>query len=404
MLNRYVAGMLMAGLAITSIRAEYLPQDYAEEPMSRYEQVEISDLWKKQGVGSNLESLSPVFSSPSSPQANCQELSILDSSCVVNNRATREGLSQQIRYLKKYPSHRRFANKGMNLSSGQLLNAANGVLRWLDNQESLSDRFELVNLSKYTRHKTKFTGYYTPEIDARKSRSYEYRFPIYRQPSDNRRTLSRAEINRGALDNSGLEIAWVRDPIDLFYIHIQGSGVLVFEQGERKVLQYSGSNDKHFKSIATYMQRQGYLNGDLSRRAITAWLQQHPESIAEVFAANPRYVYFSLGNKLASTASGMKLTPGHTVAVDTSFIPFGAVLLAEVPRIDHQGNVLDYEWRLLFTQDRGNAIKGNSRLDFYTGTGEWARNWANRVTGLRRTYLLLEKDQRSIQTASAKNY
>ena len=396
----------MAGLAITSIRAEYLPQDYADEPISRYEQVEISDSWNNQGFDPYSNSLSAESSSPSfaSSPAHCNELSILNSSCVVNNRATREGLGQQIRYLKKQPSYQRYANKGVNLSSVQLLNAAQGVLRWLDNQETLSDRFKLVNLSNYSSNKTKFTGYYTPEISARRSRSHEYRFPIHRQPTDNRRTLSRGDINGGALDGSGLEIAWVKDPIDLFYIHIQGSGVLAFENGESKVLQYSGSNGKRFKSIASYMQRRGYLNGDLSRRAITAWIQQHPETISEVFAANPRYVYFTLGDKMASTASGMKLTPGHTVAVDTRFIPFGAVLLAEVPRIDEQGKVLNYQWRLLFPQDRGNAIKGNSRLDFYTGTGEWARHWANQVTGLRRTYLLLEKDQQGIQTASAKSY
>ncbi len=400
MLNRYVAAMLMAGLAITSIHAEFLPKDYAGEQMSRYEQVEITDSWNTSSEGLYSES----FTSSVSPSVDCNQLAIMNSSCVVNNKATREGLSNQIKFLKKYPRYRRFADKGVNLSSGQLLNTANGVLRWLDNQQSLLDQFELVSLSHYTSNKTKFTGYYTPEIEARKHYSYEYRFPVYRDPMDNQRTFSRADINKGALEGRGLEIAWVRDAIDLFYIHMQGSGVLVFEDGARKVLRYSGSNGKHFKSIAKYMQSRGYLNGDLSRRAITAWLHQHPESISEVFAANPRYVYFSIGNEMASTASGMKLIPGHTVAVDTSFIPFGAVLLAEIPRIDNQGNILNYEWRLLFPQDRGNAIKGNSRLDFYTGTGEWARNWANQVTGLRRAYLLLDKSQSVLQTASAKPY
>ena len=106
---------------------------------------------------------------------------------------------------------------------------------------------------------------------------------------------------------------------------------------------------------------------------------------------------------MATTASGMKLVPGHTVAVDTSFIPFGAVLLAEVPRINAQGEIMDYEWRLLFPQDRGNAIRGNARLDFYTGTGELAKQWANKVTGLRQAYLLLDKGQRAIHVASNTN-
>ena len=405
MLNRYVAVMLMTGLAVTSIRADYYPQGEQEEQVSRYELVEMDSSWDN--PASDLlyktDAMYP-FQSQSPSQNNCHQLTVFNSACIVNKSKTRDGLKHQIQFLKKYPSYRRFADQGVNLSSGQLLDTAHGVLRWLDNQDNLTDRFELVDLSNYGESQTHFTGYYTPEIEASRQPSAVYRFPVYRDPADNRRTLSRAEINNGALEGQNLEIAWVKDPIGLFYIHMQGSGILVFENGEHKVLQFAGSNGQHFKSIASYMQRQGYLNGDLSRRAITAWLQQHPERIGEVFAANPRYVYFSLGDELASSASGMKLIPGHTVAVDTRFIPFGAILLAEVPRIDHQGKVLGYDWRLLFSQDRGNAIKGGARIDFYTGTGEWAKNWANRVTGLRHTYLLLDKSQRSIQTASARSY
>lgn len=343
---------------------------------------------------------------PETFQADCKQLMSMNNACILNSHATRQGLSSQIKYLEKFPSYRRFANKGVNLSGRQLLDTARGVLRWLDSQEGQTDRFELVNLSRfatnYANSTAKFTGYYTPEIMARKYYSPEYRFPIYRKPTDARRTLARAEINNGALENGGYEIAWVKNPIDLYYIHMQGSGVLTFEDGERKTLQYVGSNGLSFKSIAVYMQQVGYLKSDLSRRAITEWFEQYPETMGEVFAHNPRYIYFNLRDEMALTASGIKPVPGHTVAVDTGFIPFGAVLLAEVPKIDQQGMVLGYEWRLLFPQDRGNAIRGHSRLDFYTGTGELARAWANKVTGLRQAYLLLDKGQQSIQVASAK--
>ncbi len=409
MLNQYVAAMLMAGLAITSVRAEYFP-NYSDsgQPLSRYEQVETTYSWEQGSAYPETsyqaeQQIAPYeFTEPAS--FNCDQVTVINSQCVTNKQATREGLNHQIQYLQQYPGYRRFADRGVNLSGEQLLTTAMGVLRWLDSNERLTDRFELVNLTQYGESKARFTGYYTPEIAASWYYSDEYRFPVYRLPSGAAKRLSRAEINNGALDGRGLELAWVRDPVDLFYIHLQGSGVLVFENGERKVLQYAGSNGLPFKSIASYMQRKGYLNGDLSRRAITGWFQRHPETLGEVLAANPRYVFFRLGDEMASAASGMKLIPGHTVAVDTSFIPFGAVLLAEVPRVDAQGNVLDYQWRLLFPQDRGNAIKGSSRLDFYTGTGELARRWANRVTGLRRAYLLLDKSQSYIQTASAENF
>lgn len=438
MLNRTVAGMLMAGLTLSFVQAEIIPNNFAREQQSRYEQVEMMDIMSQDSNYSedpyyfqpiNPESVNPksidlgslsgnamnpqqyhqpvwnkpnTLSDPTQLVEDCKQLAFMGDLCIVNNDATRKALSNQIQYLKKYPSYKRFADKGLNLSGKQLLSTANGLLRWLDSQEPSTDRFEVIQMSNHT-DKAKFTGYYTPEMSARKVRTPLYRFPIYKKPTDLRRTMSRAEIDNGGLKNSGYEIAWVKDPVDLFYIHMQGSGVLIFNNGERKTLHFAGSNGFRFHSIARYMQQRGYLNGDLSRRAITAWFKQHPDTLGEVFAKNPRYVFFKLGDGMATTASGMNLVPGHTVAVDTSFIPFGAVLLAEVPRIDTHGTIVNYEWRLLFPQDRGNAIRGNARLDFYTGTGELAKHWANKVTGLRQAYLLLDKGQRAIHVAANTN-
>ncbi len=413
MLNRYVAVMLMAGLALPFVQAEIIPNNFASEQQSRYEQVEMMDFmnpdsYYSQSIITDQQQNKATWITPDlksnlqSSAEECKQLAFMKDLCIVNNLATRKALSNQIQYLKKYPGYKRFADKGANLSGNQLLNTASSLLRWLDSQEASTNRFELVQMLNNT-DKAKFTGYYTPEISAKKVRTPLYRFPIYKKPTDLRRTLSRAEINHGGLENSGYEIAWVKDPVDLFYIHMQGSGVLIFDNGERKTLHFAGSNGFRFHSIARYMQQRGYLNGDLSRRAITAWFKQHPDTLGEVFAKNPRYVFFKLGEGMATTASGMNLVPGHTVAVDTSFIPFGAVLLAEVPRLDAQDSTIGYEWRLLFPQDRGNAIKGNARLDLYTGTGELAKQWANKVTGLRQAYLLIDKGEQPIRVAANLN-
>ncbi|RUM77083.1 MAG: murein transglycosylase A, partial [Sulfurovum sp.] len=195
----------------------------------------------------------------------------------------------------------------------------------------------------------------------------------------------------GALKNKGLEIAWTNDPVGLFYVHIQGSGVLQLPNGEKKSLKFDGSNEKPFRSIAKYMQNQGLLRGNPSRDVIQKWLEQHPSSMRSVFNTNPRYIYFTLDDGKVKTASGVPVISGHTVAVDTKYIPFGAVILAKVPIINSWGKIVGNEWRILFSQDRGNAIKGPARIDIYTGVGEQARKMANNLTGHGKMYLLLNK-------------
>ncbi|MCK5726944.1 MAG: MltA domain-containing protein [Thiotrichaceae bacterium] len=318
----------------------------------------------------------------------CRVLSQLGSMCFQRQQKLREGISSQIRFLERYPRNKHFAQKGLNVGRQELITAAQGVLSWLDNSKNLMNHFDLIQFSD----KIKFTGYYTPELVASFERTERFRYPIYKKPNAMLLSMSRQRINEGALEGSDLEIAWVDDPIALFYIHMQGSGVLNFVTGERKVMKFSAANTLSFKSIATYMQRQGYLNADLSRRAITQFLQLNPHLLEEVLAANPRYIYFSLDDKMPASASGLPLIAGHTVAVDTTFIPFGAVLLAETPEFDSRGEIAGYAWRLLLPQDRGSAIKGQARIDIYMGVGERAKRKANLVTGIHRTFLLLKKD------------
>jgi len=116
--------------------------------------------------------------------------------------------------------------------------------------------------------------------------------------------------------------------------------------------------------------------------------------IETVLSKNPRYVFFQLGQHERVTASGTPIINGHSVAVDTRYIPFGSILLAEIPIRNKKGKVLRKEWRLLFAQDRGAAIRTDMRLDVYTGTGDDARREANQITGIGKAYLLLKKDGR----------
>jgi membrane-bound lytic murein transglycosylase A len=451
MFNRYMVSLLTGGLSIASASADYMqqqgfsynPNPYSEQAATNQESpIDYVPVYDNNGrfienipVYSNApnpvrpETTPPVQQNELPPNTwltshvqreprmtentfnnqnqGCSLGSTLVSfneNCILRDSRTRDALISQIQYLNRQNPGDRVATQGVNVQNAQLMNTVQSLLGWVEGESMLplSQQFDIVNLSKYRGEHAHFTGYYTPVISASKTPSAEYRYPIYRKPSGYAQMLSREDISRGALRGKGLELAWVNDPIGLFYVHVQGSGVIQYQNGELKALHFAGSNNKKFASIAQYMKRMGYLSSDLSRRAITAWLQQNPHKLDEVLNSNPRFIYFSESDDVSKTASGTKIIPGHTAAVDTSFIPFGSVLLAEVPDIDTNGKVIGSQWRLLFPQDRGSAIRGNARLDVYTGTGEIARKWANSLTGKQRAYLLLKKpDAPVFQTASS---
>jgi len=133
------------------------------------------------------------------------------------------------------------------------------------------------------------------------------------------------------------------------------------------------------------------------------WLEDHPNQLNKMLAVNPRFVFFKMAphKNTRKTASGQSLIAGHTVAVDTRHIPFGSILLAEIPMRNSRGKLTGREWRLLFPQDRGGAIKGSTRLDLYTGEGFKARELTREITGIGRAYLLEKKQGRGrVKTAS----
>jgi len=314
---------------------------------------------------------------------------------VIQTRKVRQGLQNAIDYLVRNNLNRTVAPRSVNVSNRQLADTANALMNWQGayTPEAMKDNFYLMELSHGNRAKSKFTGYYTPTVSAKLFSDSEYRYPIYRSPMSSQRLLSRKQIAAGALANKGFEIAWTNDPVGLFYLHIQGSGVLQFPNGKRKSLKFDGSNEKPFRSIAHYMQQRRLISGNPSRSKIKQWLDGHPDAIEHILNINPRFIYFTMHEGEVKTASGMPVVTGHTVAVDTNYIPFGSVILAEVPIINSKGQVVGNEWRVLFSQDRGDAIKGPARMDIYTGAGESARKMANNLTGYGKAYLLLNKPQ-----------
>lgn len=316
----------------------------------------------------------------------------------------KNSLHQTAKYLQYKNPNEMVARRGVNLPIRTLYNTLNSLLNWNGGlaPQDLENQFELLPVATAATPNTKFTGYYTPIIQARTQPNAEFSHPIYKSPMAAKlRLLSRSMISQGALKNQGLEIAWTNDPVGLFYLQIQGSGILQLQNGQRMNLRFDGSNKKPYKSIAKHMQQRGYLQGDLGRKTIQNWLTANPQYLQAVMNSNPRYVYFKQSDNALITASGLPIVPGLSVAVDTDFIPFGSVLLAEVPILNTKGQKLGSEWKILLPQDRGIAIKGPARMDIYTGKGESARLVANRLTGFGQAFLLRNKTMTQLSANQA---
>jgi membrane-bound lytic murein transglycosylase A len=314
--------------------------------------------------------------------------------CIRKNARTREGLLSQNNYLRRLPFAAQVAPFWGKVSNGALLETVAALLDWHDGiaPGNLQERFYLREISSPQRAaQAEYTGYFTPLLEVREHPDSVFRIPIYRKPAGQLATLSHAAIAGQALRGRGLEVAWTNDPVNLFFAQVQGSGVARFPDGRELVLEYAGDNGKTFRSIATYMRGQGIKPRNYGNEAIREWLRSNPARMGEVLTSNPRYVFFNLSAGLPKTASGSQVIPGHTIAVDRNYIPLGAVLLAEVPRIDANGRNAGRDWRLLFAQDQGGDIKGAGRLDLYTGFGQPAENLAHGITGFRKAYMLVRR-------------
>lgn len=183
---------------------------------------------------------------------------------------------------------------------------------------------------------------------------------------------TRAQIDAGALRGKAPVLGCAFDPVELFFMQIQGSGQMMTPSGRTVRLSFDGTNDHRFRSVANHMVRQGYLSMDkTSMRGIQSWARAHPDKIAGALAANPRYVFFKAdasGPQGPVGALGVPLTAGYSGAVDNKYTPLGTPLYLATtdPRT---GGALN---RLIMAQDTGSAIKGPIRVDFYWGTGERA--------------------------------
>ncbi|HEY5410134.1 MAG TPA: MltA domain-containing protein [Caulobacteraceae bacterium] len=224
------------------------------------------------------------------------------------------------------------------------------------------------------------TAYYTPIYDARRTPEPPFTAPLRPPPADPALAgADRAAIAAAPADDA---LAWMR-PEDLFFLQVQGSGVLQLPGGSRLKAVYAGSNGKSFVPIGRVMREQGLLGDrDTLAGAIRGWLAAHAGLQAEaVMDQDPRYIFFRAGpddGAAPEGAAGVVLPPGRAVAADPAFHPAGALLWIDAADPRLTGGRPAYR-RLVAALDVGSAIKGPARADLYVGEGEDAGEEAGRV-------------------------
>ncbi len=262
------------------------------------------------------------------------------------------------------------------------------------------------------------TGYYGPELEGSRIKTEQYKYPLYRQPDDlliidlddiypeldkyrlrgrivgNRVVpyFERGEIDTGESPLTGKELFWLKDPVELFFLHIQGSGRIRLPNGELIMVGYANQNGHPYRSIGKLLlDRQVMTQDQMSMQNIMKWVKQNPEDGQLLLDENPSYVFFrSLPADIQSPpgALGIPLTALRSLAVDPHTIPLGApVFLSTIfPGTDFPLQ------QLMVAQDTGGAIKGRVRADFFWGMGNDAGKIAGKMKQDGRLWVLLPKN------------
>ena len=284
-------------------------------------------------------------------------------------------------------------------------------------------RFRPVRIAPLGEPQGFLTGYYEPIVQGSRVPTGEFKTPIYRRPPDlvaeaKRRAagalpnkgavwrmvkgervpyLDRAEIENGGLDGKGLEIVYLRNPVDAFFIQIQGSARVRLEDGEVIRLNYDAHNGFPYTPVGAVLANRGEIpREEMSMDRIRQWMLAHPDAAAEVRQQNRSFVFFRIADleahEEAVGAQGIPLTAGRSIAVDRKLHVYGTPLWIDATLPLTGDNAQDPFHRLMIAQDTGSAIVGPARGDLFFGAGDEAGRIAGRIKNPARFVMLLPRD------------
>lgn len=331
------------------------------------------------------------------------------------SESLRQAAARNLEYLSRQPSDKRFKMLDREVSALELTSMSQAVSTQSgDDWGSLCDRYRLYKVE--VPDGLLVTGYYQPELNASRKKTSRFRYPVYRTPDDLvdvdlrefcadcpakvvqgrvkggtlARYYTRAEIEAGALSGHDQELAWLDDPVEAYFLGVQGSALLRLEDGVLLQISYSSSNGWPYTALGKVLMDQGKISRDaLSLQTLKNYLRAHPDEQASLMATNQRYVFFRGVVTGPIGSCGVPLTGGRSVAVDPSVYAHGALGFLHInPRSDAATAQRPYS-RLVMLQDAGNAISGPGRLDVYWGSGEIAEDIAGDMRNSGDLYVFL---------------
>ncbi|MBW2093624.1 MAG: MltA domain-containing protein [Deltaproteobacteria bacterium] len=272
-------------------------------------------------------------------------------------------------------------------------------------------------------NKVLFTGYFEPTFEARLIPDATFKYPLYRKPDDlikidlsrfRKKYKGESIVGRLAgdtivpyytrlqieaqkvLGGRNLEIAWLKDPVDVAFLQIQGSGRLILPGGKSICVGYSSSNGQPYRSIGRYLLDNGLLEKEqMSMQSIRGFLATHPSLVQEILNYNPSYVFFRVLEKGPLGNIGVPLTPGRSIALDSRLFPKGslAFISCQKPTIDETDTIVGWKKfsRFVLNQDTGGAIRGAGRADIFWGSGHYAEIAAGHLKHEGELYFLIKK-------------
>jgi membrane-bound lytic murein transglycosylase A len=339
---------------------------------------------------------------------------------------------QSITYLAKLPSDRAVGATPRRFTAGEVLATLQAFDATLDLWQcrecwikEIIERFDFLESSSDPEFQAVLvTGYYQPVIDANLAPTPDYKYPIYGKPVDLVVTeetaqgsdavvvsrigryqdgklipyYSRTEIDhQGALRGRGYEIAWTKDPVDIFFLQIQGSGILRFPDGRRAQIGYAGQNGLPYRSIGRLLIDHGKIpREEMSMQRLRRYLDENPVERDVIMAHNESYVFFRFLDQGPLGSLEVPVTAGRSIATDARLFPKGALafIYSERPVLDAAGGLIGWTpfLRFVLNQDTGGAIRGAQRVDLFFGADAQAAGEAGYMNSPGKLYFVALKN------------